>query len=325
MNYGEILSKAWKIIWKHKILWLFGVLAGCSATGGGGGGGGGRMGGGGGANFTVRPDSFDFLAPSAQRSLNDFGQFISGVPVLVWVILVFGLVVVGFILSIAFLLIGTLGETGVIAGTSMADKADLEASHLSFGTIFTALKPHYWKVVLLRISIHLIGFIVVLILLIPIILLISCTCCLGLLLVVPIGLLIEVMVKFTVIVIIEEGLGILAAISRAWQILTRNLLHVLVMFLILGIGGLIVGLLISVPLLMIPVPLVANLVLTGAQSITVGLVISILLSMIFIPLLIFLGGVLRAYILASWTLTYRRLSMEEDLKPTVLSEKADVD
>jgi uncharacterized membrane protein YesL len=37
----------------------------------------------------------------------------------------------------------------------------------------------------------------------------------------------------------------------------------------------------------------------------VGLVLSILLSMIFIPLLIFLAGVLRAYILASWTLTFR--------------------
>jgi hypothetical protein len=324
MNYGEILSKAWKVIWKHKILWLFGVLAGCSATGGGG-----SAGGGDGTNFSFQLYSLEFLAPSAQRSLTEFGQFISGVPVWVWVILVIGLVVVGFILSIAFLLIGTLGETGVIAGTSMADKADLDAPQLSFGAIFTALKPHYWKVVLLRIGIHLIGFIVVLILLIPIILLISCTCCLGLLLLLPVGWLIEMMVKFTIIAIIEEELGIFAAISRAWQILTRNLLHVLVMFLILGIGGLIfgliIGLIIIVPLLIIPLPLVANLVITGARSITLGLVISILLSLVFIPLLIFLGGVSRAYILACWTLTYRRLSLEADLKPTVLSEKADVD
>lgn len=42
MDYGEVLSKAWKIIWKHKILWLFGILASCGAlntmsSGGGGG------------------------------------------------------------------------------------------------------------------------------------------------------------------------------------------------------------------------------------------------------------------------------------------------
>ena len=34
MDYAEILKKAWNIIWKHKILWLFGLLAG-SAIGSG--------------------------------------------------------------------------------------------------------------------------------------------------------------------------------------------------------------------------------------------------------------------------------------------------
>jgi hypothetical protein len=34
MNYAEILKNTWNTIWKHKILWLFGLLAG-SAIGGG--------------------------------------------------------------------------------------------------------------------------------------------------------------------------------------------------------------------------------------------------------------------------------------------------
>ena len=29
MDFGEILSKAWKIIWKFKILWIFGILTSC--------------------------------------------------------------------------------------------------------------------------------------------------------------------------------------------------------------------------------------------------------------------------------------------------------
>ena len=33
MNFGEVLSRAWQITWKHKILWLFGLLASCSAGG----------------------------------------------------------------------------------------------------------------------------------------------------------------------------------------------------------------------------------------------------------------------------------------------------
>ena len=39
-NFGEILTRAWKITWKYKVLWIFGILASCSQGGGGGGGGG---------------------------------------------------------------------------------------------------------------------------------------------------------------------------------------------------------------------------------------------------------------------------------------------
>jgi hypothetical protein len=39
MNIGEVLSRAWKITWKYKVLWIFGILAGCASGGGSGGGG----------------------------------------------------------------------------------------------------------------------------------------------------------------------------------------------------------------------------------------------------------------------------------------------
>ncbi len=32
-NFGEVLSRAWQIIWKHKVLWIFGILASCSQGG----------------------------------------------------------------------------------------------------------------------------------------------------------------------------------------------------------------------------------------------------------------------------------------------------
>ena len=325
MNYGEILSKAWKIIWKHKILWLFGVLAGCSASSSGGGGGGAGIGAGSGgsSNITAQPDSFDFVAPSVQGALENFVQFISSVPWWIWVVLVIGVVVIGLVLSVLFLMAGSLGQAGVIKGTGMADEVDLEASPLSFSAVFSALKPHYWKVFLLNLGFRLAGGLLTLILIVPIILLTVCTCCLGLFLLIPIGWFIDLMLNFTTIAILEEGLGVFEAIGRAWQVITRNLVSVLVMFLILGVGGLIVGLIISLPLIIIPVPLVANLVLTGARSVTIGLVFSVLLSMVFIPLLIFLGGVLRAYILSSWTLTFRRLTVDRELEPTVLNDPSD--
>ena len=29
MDFGEVLTKAWKIIWKFKVLWIFGILSSC--------------------------------------------------------------------------------------------------------------------------------------------------------------------------------------------------------------------------------------------------------------------------------------------------------
>jgi hypothetical protein len=30
-NFGEVLTRAWQIIWKHKVLWIFGVFAQAAA------------------------------------------------------------------------------------------------------------------------------------------------------------------------------------------------------------------------------------------------------------------------------------------------------
>ncbi len=40
-NFGEVLTRAWKTIWKHKVLWIFGILASCARGGGSSNGGGG--------------------------------------------------------------------------------------------------------------------------------------------------------------------------------------------------------------------------------------------------------------------------------------------
>ena len=34
MDFGYVLRRAWQIIWKFKILWIFGILAGCGQASG---------------------------------------------------------------------------------------------------------------------------------------------------------------------------------------------------------------------------------------------------------------------------------------------------
>ena len=38
MEFGSVLKRSWDITWKHKGLWVLGILAGCSASGRGSGG-----------------------------------------------------------------------------------------------------------------------------------------------------------------------------------------------------------------------------------------------------------------------------------------------
>jgi len=321
MDFGEILKKAWHVIWKNKILWLFGFFASCGTAM--------NRGGGNNARATMSSqtpssngaqDIFPFLDPPMRHSFDNFIRTIDTVEPWVWVMIALVGIFVGIALSVLFLFLGTLGTTGVIKGTAMADEAGVEAKPLSFGAIFQAVKPYFWKVLLFNLGFRIIGFIVILLLILPIILFTVCTCFLGLFLIIPFGWFVELMVTFTTIAIIEEELDIFKAISRAWNVITSKLGYVAVMFLILGIGQLIVGLLIGLPLVLVPVPLLINLIATGFSMASVGLIISILLFVIVLPIVVFLGGVLKAYVLASWTMTYRYLAGEDELETVVLSE-----
>lgn len=309
MNFGEIFKKAWQIIWKHKILWLFGVLAGCGTASYGGGGGGGST-----SSWQTGTDAgnwegFPLLEPAIQAWVENVLQSLASIPWWVWVLIAIAMVMVFFILSV-LMMVGTLGSTGVIKGTSMADEAGVESKPISFTTIFKAIKPYYWRVFLLNFGLRILGFFAGILLAIPVFIFVFCTCCLGLFLLVPIAWFIDLLVTFTTITIIEEDQGIFDGIRRAWQVITRKLGNVVVMFLILGIGQIIIGLIISLPLLLVPLPFVINLIATGFEAVTGGLILSGILLLVFVPVIIFLSGVLKAYVLTSWTLTYRRLTGE---------------
>jgi hypothetical protein len=47
MHYTDLIQRAWKITWRYKVLWIFGILLALASGGGGSGGGGGSSGSGG--------------------------------------------------------------------------------------------------------------------------------------------------------------------------------------------------------------------------------------------------------------------------------------
>ena len=147
MDYGEVLSKAWKIVWKFKILWIFGILASCTGNAGSGVGSGGNNG----VRYTV---SSRDLPPGIQSFLQQASSAIHNIPVWVWII-IFAIILVLILVAVV---LGTIGHIGIIRGTSLADEG---AGNLAFGTLFSQSFKYFWRVLLLNLVVGLALFVVV--------------------------------------------------------------------------------------------------------------------------------------------------------------------
>jgi len=323
MNYREVLSKAWKIVWKNKILWLFGILAGCGAVGGNRGGSGGSSGGSSAAsnNFSrlgANPSSIgnQFLA-----IFNNIGEYISQN---LWIIalLVLMIVLFAFITSILSFFVGALGTGGVIKGAILRDEENSENKRLSFSEIFKALKPYYWRIVLLHLLIIGVGLLASFLAFGLIIGLIVFTLGIGfiflipiILLMIPIGSLVQVIIKNSTIALIDENMSVFQCIARGWEVTIGNLGSMIVMMIILGVGQFIIGFLIIIPLIFSFFPFAISWLSNEKGVIIAALIISLLLLALFIVVAIIMSGILKAYILTAWTLNYRRAKLT--IKPAL--------
>ena len=320
-NFGEVLTRAWKIIWKHKVLWIFGILASCGRGSGGGNSGGGNSGG---VNNGFNPHMPPQVLQLTQWIENHLTQFIV---ILVAVFCVIWIVV-------AFL--STIGKIGLIRGTSQADGG---AESLIFGQLFSESMPYFWRMfglsLILAIPIVIVvgGLIAGLIVfaisasggsaasglsmlaIIPVF--IGCLC-----LFIPITLVVGMIFSQAERAIVLEELGVMPAISRGWEVFRNNLGPIILMAIILGVIGLVVGLVVAIPILIIVFPTMLAYVAGGAQS-GAPLIFMGICFCLYLPVLLLLNGVLTAYTESAWTLTYMRLTHKLD--SSNISAPIDVD
>src|SRR3990172_1688691 len=127
MDYRNILSRAWKITWNNKILWLFGFLAGMGSGGGGGGGGGEPNGGNGG--FGGGPGGN--LPPNLERQLEE--------PVVIAIII--GAACVLFTLAVALFVLSIIGRGALIGGVRLAD----DNGKVAFGEAWSIGTRYFWR------------------------------------------------------------------------------------------------------------------------------------------------------------------------------------
>jgi len=296
MDFSEVFTKAAKIVWKHKVLWLFGLLAGCTARSGGGG------------NFNYNMNDRDFGNGNVPPFLRDLGQMFENIPAWVYVLIAFGVL----LLMIIALYLGTMGRIGLVRGTVQADGG---AQKLSLSELWQGSQPFFWRVFWLNVLVFVVVLVVLLILLVPGILLTAVTMGIGAICLIPLicvfaiaGWVLNVVVEQAVVAIVTENLGVVASLQRAWQVVRANLGAEVVVALIIGVGGGILSFLIAVPFIFTMLPLIIGAVGQSNTAITSGIAISVVLALLYLPIALLIGSILQAYISAVWTLTYLRLS-----------------
>lgn len=319
-NFGEVLSRAWQIVWKNKVLWIFGILASCSQGGSrfnSGSNSGGGNGGYGNGPANLPPQLERFFEMIAENAAT-------------FAIIAISLVCIFWIISI---FLGTIGRIGLIRGTSQVEAG---AQHLIFGQLFSESTPYFWRIFGLSLIVGLpflilfgaliagllvfgismsqgndasaVGFLGML----PIF--IGCLC-----LFIPVGFIIGMIVRQAERVIVLEGAGVMPSLGRGWDIFRANLGPILVMAIILFVITFIAGFVLAIPVLITVVPAVLAFAAGNAQNWTPMIVAGICI-LLYIPVSLLLNGIVIAYTEAAWTLTYMRLTRKPDDTPSSTPE-----
>jgi hypothetical protein len=304
MNNSEILTKSWKIVWKHKVLWIFGVLAGCLQGGGSGSGGG---------NGGYRPGVANGDNPFAQylpQAEEFFNRFTNNVEPYLGIIaaILFGLCVL-WLLAIG---LGTMGRIGLIQGSLQADGG---AESLSFGEIWGTSQLYFGRVLGLWLTISLLGFVLGLSFAVLAIVAVVASFGIGLvcllpflLVLIPVSWVVNLLVEQATLAIVIEDRSLSEAFRRAWQLLRANLGAYVLMALMLFLIQLVIGVMIALPVFLVIVPALIGVFMGAGNGINMALLISGLCFVVYLPVLIVLNGILQAYVQTAWTLTFARLT-----------------
>ncbi|MCC6499226.1 MAG: hypothetical protein IT313_03050 [Anaerolineales bacterium] len=320
-NFGEVLTRAWQIVWKYKVLWVFGILASC-----GQGGGNFNMnssGGGGNGNGVGQPPN---LPPQMMRWLQSIEQNLTTILIV--------LVALICVIGIVALLLSAIGKIGLIRGAAQADGG---AEALVFGELFSGSTPYLWRMVGLSLIVAIPALIVVLgifVVLIggllvgsnkesmalvfvgifPIVMGAAC-------LMVPINFVLGMIFRQAENAVVLEDLPLLPGIVRGWEIFKGNLGPIILMAIILGVIGFALGIVIAIPFFILIFPAVMGVMLSGGQSLTPLYLMGICFCLL-IPIAWLLQGIITSYTESAWTLTYLRLTQKKDDAPVLTEANA---
>jgi len=308
MDYGRVLSRAWEITWRWKILWILGFLA---ALGSGGGGGSSS----GSSSYTA----------SGEEWRGWWGQtyyYESFIPPGV-VAAIVGIVCLAFIVGIAIWVVSVIARGGLIAGVQQVE----EEGQTSFSQAWRAGARRFWSLFgisfLAAIPIIIlvaVGIVVLIVMLagsgfafeesgvvgglgIATSILCGGVLCCGVVVVTVILQQIRIYAERAAVL---EELGWIEAFVRGWNVLRANLGTTIVFWVIFFAIGIGIFIAVSVVLLAVAAPLAAIGASVGSGPWLVAPILGGGLIAIIVGSLI--GAVVETFTSATWTLAYREMT-----------------
>jgi hypothetical protein len=302
VDYGKVLTRAWEITWRWKVLWILGFLASLGSGGGGGG-------------------------PSYSTGQSDVQQWtLDGPPYVDWPLIagIVGIVIiVALLIGIALWVISVIARGGLIAGVQQVE----DEGTTSFLDAWRVGVKRFWTLfglsVLAALPLILATLLLVVTLVAGIIAMegfgdfpestgaggiVSAVCCGGLLCcgLIVVGIVLDQIRTYGERAAILEGLGWLDAFKRGWEVLKDNLVATIVFWIIFFVLGLLLAgvIIAALAVTMLPFAAVFSSVEPGAWlmlPICCGGLLALIVGAV-------LGSIVQTFTSATWTLAYRELT-----------------
>ena len=315
MQYGDLITRSFSIVWRWKYLWLLAVLGGADVTSGGFGGNFGNLGSLGSRSSSGSGGPGTPAGPAVGDASQQVSQFLHD-----WL----GVIVLAGAL-LALVVLAWLALSCITTGALVRGSAEHDAGRpFGLGAAWRAGLGTFWSIVGLRLVGLLLGLLAGV--LIGVFVVLGILAYAGgqqgaLAAVVAVGIVVALAVLIAAVLvgivfilatraIVLEQRGPLSALGRGFQLLRTRLGRVLLVWLLqvaLGIGAGLLFLVVLVPVALLAVAVVAAAAVAGGAGAAV--VVAAPLALVALALLVVAGGVAGAYLSTYWTLAFRRMEL----------------
>jgi len=294
-DFGEILSSAFQITWKRKILWVFNVLPML-------------------LNFLVFPFVFVPIFFMDNSSFNNSFE-----PVYVILLIVFSI----FISLVSYVLYG-ISSSSVILGVKREDEGDEDG--FTFNELFNGARPYWLRVLGVLLLVGLGVSIIFMVIFGCMSLIGMVTVGLGficmfplMILMYPVMMVLYGIIEEAQVAVVVDDLGVTDAIRRSWELVRANFWRIVLISLIVYLGVGILSSIVVLPL-MSPFFFIPFFADSGNFDMTPRTMMLIMggFSLIFLPIMALVQGIGITFMKSVYTLVYLRLTKPQDNAPVVL-------